>query len=161
MPLGKTIQIYIPDGNPRSIKIADITSRTVQAILLPRPNLEYAITRKELHKVGIYFLINNDSDEEKPIVYIGEAEDCQLLLKQQHKTKDFWNTALVITSKTDYFTKTHVKFLEWHCYSEIEKAGRYLIENSTMPTKPFIPESIISDLLDNFDTIKILTSTLG
>jgi hypothetical protein len=24
---GKTIQIYLPDGNPRGIKIADITSR--------------------------------------------------------------------------------------------------------------------------------------
>ncbi len=25
---GKTIQIYLPDGNPRGLKIADITSRT-------------------------------------------------------------------------------------------------------------------------------------
>ena len=40
MNIGKTIQIYLPDGNPRSIKIAEITSRTVQAILIPRANLD-------------------------------------------------------------------------------------------------------------------------
>ena len=27
---GKTIQIYLPDGNPRGLKIAEITSRTIQ-----------------------------------------------------------------------------------------------------------------------------------
>lgn len=31
---GKTIQIFLPDSNPRSIKIADITIRTVQTILI-------------------------------------------------------------------------------------------------------------------------------
>ena len=36
---GKTIQIYLPDGNPRSIKIAEITSRTVQVVLIPRAKL--------------------------------------------------------------------------------------------------------------------------
>ncbi len=161
MNLGKTIQIFIPDGNPRSIKIADITSRTIQAILIPRSNLEYATTRDELNNVGIYFLIGDADDETKPILYIGEAEDCQLRLKQQNKTKDFWNTALAITSKTNYFTKTHVKFLEWFCYSEADKARRYRIDNPTVPTKPFVSEPMESDLLDNFETIKILVSTLG
>jgi len=28
----KTIQIFLPDGNARSVRIAEITSRTVQAI---------------------------------------------------------------------------------------------------------------------------------
>jgi hypothetical protein len=28
--LGKTIQIYLPDGNPRGVKIAEFTSRTMQ-----------------------------------------------------------------------------------------------------------------------------------
>jgi hypothetical protein len=55
MNLGKTIQIFLPDGNPRSIKIAEITSRTVQAVLIPRSKLEYAATRNELNNVGVYF----------------------------------------------------------------------------------------------------------
>lgn len=161
MNLGKTIQIFIPDGNPRSVKIAEITSRTVQAILIPRSQLDYAASRDELNNVGIYFLMGNPGDEPKAFLYVGEAEDCLIRLKQQNKAKDWWNVALAIVSKTQYFTKTHIRFLEWYCYSEAEKAGRYRLENSTVPTKPFVSESVGADLLDNFDTIRILVSTLG
>lgn len=158
---GKTIQIFLPDGNPRSFKIAEITSRTIQAMLIPRSKLDYAASRDELNNVGIYFLIGNPDEESKALLYVGEAEVCLTRLKQQNKTKDFWNLALVIISKTQYFTKTHIKFLEWYCYKEAEKVGRYSLENPTIPTKPFVHESMEADLLDNFETIKILVSTLG
>lgn len=36
----KTIQIDIPDGNARSVRIAEGTSRTVQAVPVPRSNLQ-------------------------------------------------------------------------------------------------------------------------
>ena len=161
MAIGKTIQIYLPDGNPRGIKIAEVTSRTIQAILVPRSELDTAVKREELANVGIYFLIGNPDDETKPMVYIGEAEDCRTRLKQQNKAKDFWNTAIVIVSKTKYFTKTHIKFLEWYCYEQARAAERFRLENSTVPAKPYTPEPIQADLLDNFETIRILTSTLG
>ncbi len=161
MNIGKTIQIFLPDGNPRSIKIAEITSRTVQAIFIPRAKLEEAVKRNELKNVGIYFLIGSANEESKPLLYIGEAEDCLIRLKQQNKEKDFWNVAIVIVSKTQYFTKTHVKFLESFCYSKAKKANRFVLENSTIPTEPYVSEPMKADLLDNFDTIKILVATLG
>ena len=48
MSFGTTIQIYLPDGNPRSLKIAEITNRTLQAILIPRAKLGTAGRRPEL-----------------------------------------------------------------------------------------------------------------
>jgi len=159
--VGKTIQIYLPDGDPQSLKIAEITSRTVQAILIPRSKLESAFKREELRNVGVYFLIGNPEDESKNILYVGEAEECLSRLKQQNKSKDFWNIAIVIISKTQYFTKTHIKFLEWLCYDSAKEAARFKVENSNVPNKPFTSESMEADLLDNFETIKILTSTLG
>ena len=161
MAIGKTIQIFLPDGNPRSIKIAEITSRTVQAILIPRAKLEEASERKELKNVSIYFLIGSSDEESKSLLYIGEAEDCLTRLKQQNKNKDFWNVAIAIISKTQYFTKTHIKYLESYCFSEAEKASRYKLENTTIPNMPFISESMKADLIDNFDTIKTLVATLG
>jgi len=161
MSLGKTIQIFIPDGNPRSVRIAEITSRTIQAILIPRSKLEYVTTRDEINNVGMYFLVGNPEEEAMPLLYVGEAEDCLTRLHQQNRLKDFWDVALVIVSRTKYFTKTHIKFLEWYCYSEAKEAGRYRLENSSVPAKPFVSESVEADLLDSFDAIKILTSTLG
>jgi hypothetical protein len=39
MATGTTIQVFLPDGNPRNLKISEIISRTVQAILIPRAKL--------------------------------------------------------------------------------------------------------------------------
>lgn len=161
MTIGKTIQIFLPDGNPRSLKIAEITSRTVQAILIPRAKLDEAAKRQELKNVGVYFLIGSSDEDSKPMLYVGEAEDCLTRLKQQNKQKDFWNTAIAVISKTQYFTKTHIKFLESHCYAEAQEIGRYKLENPNAPTMPFVSESMEADLLDNYDTIKILVATLG
>ncbi len=161
MGIGKTIQIFLPDGNPRSIKIAEITSRTVQAVLIPRSKLDEAALRSELSNVGVYYLFGPVEDEVKPLVYVGEAEDCLVRLKQHNKNKDFWTHALVIVSRTQYFTKTHVKYLESFSYKEVQKVGRFRLENSANPPQPYISESMEADLLDNFETIKVLISTLG
>ncbi len=161
MNVGKTIQIYLPDGNPRSVKIAEITSRTVQAILIPRPKLEFISKRDEINNVGIYFLIGGTDEDSRPSVYVGEAEDCLIRLKQHNKSKDFWNNALVIISKTKYFTKTHIKYLEWYCHEEIRKSERFRLDNSSLPNCPYVSEPIKADLIDNFETIKTLVSTLG
>lgn len=158
---GKTIQIFLPDGNPRGIKIADITSRTVQILLIPRSSLDEVAKRYAIQNVGIYFLIGSTEEGAKPILYIGEAENCLIRLKQHNKNKEFWNTAVVATSKTQFFTKSHIKYLEWYCYDSAKKADRYTLENNQIPSKPYIPEPVEADLMDNFDTIKILVSTLG
>jgi hypothetical protein len=157
----KTIQIFLPDGNPRSIKIAEITSRTVQAILIPRSKLDFAAKREELNNVGIYFLVSRETEDVKPIIYIGEAENCLKRLSEHNRNNDFWNTAVAVVSIKKDFTKSHIKYLEWFCYQQAEKAGRYQINNSTTPTKSHVTESMEADLLDHFETIKVLVSTLG
>jgi hypothetical protein len=157
--IGKTIQIYLPDGNPRSLKIAEITSRTVSAIFIPRSKLDDAGSRNELNNVGVYLLFGREKS--KPQIYIGEAENCLVRLKQHNKSKDFWTHAIAFVSKTQYFTKTHIKFLEWLCCETAKKANRYTLENGNSPTKPHISEQVEADLYDSFETIQILSSTLG
>lgn len=157
----QTIQIFLPDGSPRSVKIAEITNRVVKAILVPRNKLEYISTRNELNNVGIYFLFGESADKAKPIVYIGEAEDCLDRLKQHNRTKEFWNYAVVMVSKINAFTKSHAKYLEHIAVDRAKESNRFETENLTAPSKPFVTESMEADLLDSFDTIKILLSTLG
>ena len=157
----QTIQIFLPDGSPRSVKIAEITNRVVKAILVPRNKLDYIATRNELNNVGIYFLFGESADKAKPIVYIGEAEDCLDRLKQHNRTKEFWNYAVAMVSKINAFTKSHAKYLEHVAIDQAKDSNRYETENQTAPGKPFVTESMEADLLDSFDTIKILLSTLG
>jgi hypothetical protein len=162
MSQARTIQIFLPDGNARSIRIADITSRTVQAIQIPRNKLKDGNMRAEIKNVGVYFLFGEESEEAKPSAYIGEAENCYDRLNQHNKDtkKDFWRTAVVFTSKTSSFTKAHGKYLEWFCVNAAREVDRYKIDQIT-PSKPFVSESMEADLLDNLDAIRILLSTLG
>jgi len=157
----QTIQIFLPDGNPTSIKIADLTNRMIVAVLIPRNKLTECGVRPEVRKYGIYFLFGVNEDKAKPISYIGETEDCFERLKMHNKAKDFWNYAVVITSKSNTFTKSHVKYLEHISIKTANEIGRYDTDNQSAPAKPYITESMEADLLDNFETIKILLATLG
>lgn len=138
---GRTIQIFLPDGNPRGIKIADITSRTVQAIQIPRSKLSVAAERKEVTSVGIYFLFGTQADDSLPVAYIGEAENCLKRLLQHNKDpkKDFWDNAVVITSKTLSFNKAHGKYLEWQFISSAKQINRFTL-NQVSPSKPHVSE---------------------
>jgi len=157
----QTIQIFLPDGSPRSVKIAEITNRVVKAVLVPRNKLDYIASRKELNNVGVYFLFGESTEKAKPIVYIGEAEDCLDRLKTHNRTKEFWNYAVVMISKINAFTKSHAKYLEHVAVEKARESNRFDTENLTAPSKPFVTESMEADLLDSFETIKILLSALG
>jgi hypothetical protein len=53
----QTILISLPDGSPRSVKIAEITNRVVKAVLIPRNKLEYIGQRDEVKGVGLGYPI--------------------------------------------------------------------------------------------------------
>lgn len=157
----KTIRIFLPEGNARSIRIAEITSRTVQAIQVPRSKLATASKRNEPKSVGVYFLFGYDEESAKPLVYIGEAEDCYTRLQQHNQQKGFWNTSVIIRSRTKSFTKAHARYLEYLSHRKADNSGRYRLINSVVPSEPYISEPAKADLLDNFSTIRALLSTLG
>jgi hypothetical protein len=157
----QTIQIFLPNGSPRGIKIAEITNRVVTAILIPRNQLDNAAKRPEISNVGVYFLFGESNESAKQVVYIGEAENALTRLKQHHREKEFWTHAVVFVSRIGTFTKAHVKYLEHLAVKIAQEVNRYKTENSTIPSAPHITESIEADLLDSFETIKVLISTLG
>jgi hypothetical protein len=157
----QTIQIFLPDGYPTSIREAEITNRLVKAILIPRNKLLEASKRDMVNYTGVYFLFGNSDEITKQKVYIGEGEDCFKRIKSHNRNKEFWTHCIIVTTKTNEFTKTDGKFLEYHCLEKAEEYGRFNTENDTGSNKPSIPESREYDLLDNFETLKILLATLG
>lgn len=157
----KTIEIFLPDGDPKSIKVASITSRTVEVTYIPRAKLEESKKRSNLGGVGVYFLVGVSEEHSKPEVYIGEAESCMTRILQHNSNKDFWQYVLVATSRTNQFTKTHGKYLEWLCYDLGKQTGRCHFNNGNIPPKPHVSESMEADLHDSFETISVLISTLG
>ena len=158
---GRTIQVFLTDGTPRGIKLADITSNIEQAIFIPRQKINEASSRKEVSRPGLYFLFGESDESSKPLAYIGQSRKCLDRIKSHDQNKDFWNYAVLIISKTESFTQAHIEFLEQLAIEKALQANRYRLENGANPKKFRVPETLEADLLDNFDTIKILLSTLG
>jgi len=158
---GKTIQVFLTDGSPRGIKLAEITSNIEQAIFIPRSKMNEATNRAEVSRPGIYFLFGDNGEKSKPIVYIDQSRNSLDRIKTHDQKKDFWNYAVLIISKTESFTQTHIEYLEELAITKAYEANRYHLENVVNPRKFKVPETLEADLLDNFDTIKILLSILG
>lgn len=158
----KTIQIYLPTGEPRGIRIAEITTRIVRAILIPRSELAAGKQRIDLDYPGVYFLFGDSEDEAKPSVYIGQTENAKTRFDDHNKKKTFWKTAIFFYSKTQNFTQAHIRWLEWHCLQKVKEVARYTLENGQVPdNSTYVTEPMEAELLDVFETISTLVSTLG
>lgn len=158
----KTIQIFLPNGDPNGIKIATIRTRNIEVIYFSRNNLENLFKIMERrNKVGIYFLIGFNEDKDQNEIYIGEAEDVIERLKQHNRNKDFWQNGYFVVDNNGLLTKSHIKYLENITYNKIKEAGKIVVNNETEPTKSYVDETIEADLNgDILETIKILLSLL-
>lgn len=162
MPIdAKTIQIFLPDGEPRGIRIAEITTRIVQAIQLPRARFDRIVSRPEMDHIGLYFLFGESDEKAKPVAYVGQTEDLRGRLKHHQANKEFWTTAVFLISKTDSFTLAHIRYLEWYSIKQATEANRYTLDNGNAASKPYVTEPIEADVLDAFETGSVLLSTLG
>jgi hypothetical protein len=160
-PTAKTIQIFLPSGDPRGLRIAEITTRIVQVIEVPRSRLDEFAQMAESGQVGVYFLFGSDAELDDPQVYIGQTGDLRTRLANHHSKKEFWQRALVLISRTNSLTQTHALFLEWHCLKLAAEAGRYRVENGNAGSKPHTPAPLEADCLEIHETGSILLSTLG
>jgi hypothetical protein len=157
----KTLQIFLPTGEPRGIRIAEVTTRIVQAVLIPRSELAEAKKRPECGQVAVYMLFGEPEESAKPMVYIGQTEDPRKRLDWHNSNKDFWRTAVLGISKTQNFTSSHIQYLEWLCLQKAKEVNRFTLDNDQSVCKPFVTEPMEADLLDTFETLATLVSALG
>jgi predicted GIY-YIG superfamily endonuclease len=160
-PSPKTIQIYLPDGDPRGIRIAEITTRIVQVIEIPRNILSDFLKMPESGQVGVYFLLGGDESAGVSKVYVGQTGDLKSRLVNHNQKKDFWGKVLVLISKTNSLTQTHALYLEWQFIKAIANANRFNCENGNEGSKPHTPAPLEADCHEIFETGGTLLATLG
>jgi hypothetical protein len=157
----QTIQIFLPAGDPRGMRVAEITTRIVRVIEVPRSELANFLKTPEALQVGVYFLMGELSEAGLPRAYIGQSGNVGNRLVQHNQSKDFWNRALVVISLTNSMTQTHALFLEWFAIAEATKAGRYSLENGNTGARPHTPAPLEADCHEIHETAATLLATLG
>ncbi len=159
--LPKTIQIFLPSGQPQGIRVAEITTRIVRVIEVPRSLVSSFCAMPEASQVGLYFLVGEKEDSGAPVVYIGQSGAVGVRIAQHNQSKDFWSRALVVVSLTNSLTNTHASYLEWLSIKVAGDSGRYGLENGNAGGRPYTPAPLEADCQEIHETIGVLTATLG
>lgn len=160
-PTPKTLQVFLPEGTPAGIQVAELTTRIVQAISVPRTHLKQFFERPESQFVGTYFLFGGEDDESKPLAYIGQTEDLRQRLRMHDAKKEFWTRAVILVSRTQSFTQAHIRWLEWHSIALANEANRYKLENGNAGSEPFVTEAIHAEVEEIFETGSLLLQSLS
>ncbi|MGZ8338607.1 MAG: GIY-YIG nuclease family protein [Telluria sp.] len=159
--LAKTIQIFLPSGDPTGIRMAEITTRIVRVFEVPRALLAEFLKMPEASGGAVYFLFGTDNEAAKPQVYIGQTGDLKSRLLKHNKEKGFWQRAVVVLSRAESLTTTHSQYLEKLCILRAKEAGRFVIENDTKGNKLNTARPLESECEDLFETAQVLMGTLG
>ena len=161
---GKTVKVFLVDGNPNGVITAEIMNWTGSLTVAPRSQLADVAHRPEIKKTGVYILSGEDPKHPiKTTVYVGESDNVLKRLKQhsQDDKKEFWRRTVIITSKDSNLTKAHVRYLESRLIQVITQAKRAILENGTSPETTQLPEPDIADMEYFLEQVRILLPVLG
>src|SRR5699024_5694630 len=138
---------------------------TIYTTIFPRTKLKEFLHREESQKAGCYILLGDELESSGEFeVYIGEGENVGNLLRQHAngaKQKEFWNEAIVFTSKDDYITKTQIQYLESELCRLVLETGSVSIHNGNQPAKPNLSEVDTAEMKQFLDVIKLILSSVG
>ena len=167
MSVGRSIRVFLADGTPGGLLTAEIMNWTGHIVAAPRSDLAALLRRPEISRTGVYFLFGDDPESfGGTLAYIGEGDDVGTRLRQHARTeeqggKDFWDRAIVLTSKDANLTKAHARYLESSFIALAQQARRSRLLNGTAPPLLPLPESDRSDMEYFIAQAKIILPVLG
>lgn len=146
-PSGLSLDLYFIDGHPDGMLTAEIFNWTGHVLITPRTQLKKALARKEAGYTGVYLLTGEQDGQ--AFAYIGEAEDIGARIKNHDTNKDWWTTAILITSAANTLNKAHAKYLEARLIDKALLAARVRLANGNAPGLPGLSESAQANM-ENF-----------
>ncbi len=167
MNVGKQLRIFLVDGTPGNLLTAEIMNWTGHIVAAPRSDLAGLLKRVECKRTGIYIITGDDPDSLGGVLaYIGEGDNVAKRLYEHSRVeekggKDFWDRAIVITSKDANLTKAHARYLESRFIELAQQAGRVKLTNTTAPAPLALPEADMSDMEFFINQTKIILPIIG
>ena len=154
-----TIQLYLPDGNPKGLRISELTTSVVRVIEVPRTYLGAFQKLPESRQVGVYFLFGGDKSASGH-VYVGQSSNVGARLATHNSKKDFWATAWVVVFNSPHFTPTHTLYMEYESIRLAQDAQRFTLENGNKGQRPPISYGLQGDADNAMDTIRLLLDAM-
>lgn len=154
-----TIKIFLVHGDPKRLRIAELSNWTGKAVAGPRSEFDGVLSREESDNSGVYFLTGSDPESGRPAIYVGEAENIRDRIRT-HLQKDFWNQAVYFISKDQNLTKAHIRYLEGRLIERARQVRRAIVKNG-QSSGARLPESDREDMDIFLEKINQLLPVLG
>ena len=161
MARGKSLKIFMMDGDVAGRWVCTLAGRTTKAYRIPRALYKKCNDIEDLKRPAVYLLFGDEDDSGRPVVYVGETEDAFTRLKDHEDKKDYWSEAVVFVSQDDHFNKAHVKYLEGRLYEIALQVDRYTVMNTQKPTSASIAIDEQAEMEDFIDNVSVLTFGMG
>ena len=145
------LQILLNNEEIDGKKTVYVANRDIRCEYVPR----HKVSTFKSDYVAVYLLIGSD-EEQGDFIYVGETEEAAIRLLNHDKKKEFWDYAYFFFSNTHNLNKADVKFLEAKIYQAIKEAGRYKLENASIPKESHVHDIRQSELMDMFKTIEFI-----
>ncbi len=163
-PVGRTIQLYLVDGTPAGLRIATIHGWTGQVLVASQTAFRAMLRRSEADRTGVYVLFGPDlMGIGKVRAYIGEADIVSQRIAQSANQRDFWETALIVTTSDDALTKGDVRYLEARMIELAAQSGRVVLENGNAPSadQKRLPESGKANMEAFLANLRVILPVIG
>lgn len=151
---GRSLELFFIDGRPDGMLTAEVFNWTGHVLRLPRTQLKQALQRPETKYTGVYVLIGERDGT--PLAYIGESEDLGERLRSHAAKKDWWDTAILITSAANNLHKAHVKYLEARLVEIAREVGTMPLDNGNTPPRSSLSEAATSNMESFLETLQMV-----
>ena len=156
------IEIFMAEGLPDGLRLVTKSLWIGRLIVFPKGRYQEVKTRrKELFdRSGVYLLVGRDSDQ-LPTVYIGESEQVGKRLDQHALKKDFWQEAIIFTTRGSPLHKAQILYLEAILVERAKKYKRSKLENSNTPQRPWLSEADQAEMDGHLEELLSILPVLG
>jgi hypothetical protein len=161
---GRTVRLFLVDGQPHGVVVADVGNWNGKALAAPRGRLSELLRRPEASRTGVYILLGPDPDQiDGVLAYIGEADDiaARMRIHLRSESKDFFDRVVFLVSSDEMLTKGHVRYLESRLIKLTQVAGSVALTNDTHPDFQRLPEADRADMDTFVENAAIVLPVLG
>ncbi len=161
---GRTIQLFLVDGTPTGLRKATIHGWTGLTFVATGTTFAALTARPELDRTGIYILSGPDAEAVGGTrAYIGSANSVRERIKQSAAQREFWESAIAVTTSDDDLSKGHVEYLEARLIQMASEANRVTLDNGTSPAgqRRRLPEADQANMEQFLANLKIILPVVG
>ncbi|MDO6460895.1 GIY-YIG nuclease family protein [Granulosicoccaceae sp. 1_MG-2023] len=161
---GRTIQLFLVDGDPIGLRKASIHGWTGVLFVSGDATFGELTARAEVDRTGVYILSGPDPDKPGTTrVYIGSGNSVAERIEQSAKKRSYWETAITVTTSDDDLSKGHAEYLEARLISLTSEAARVSLDNATQPDteRRRLPEADIANMEQFLANLKIVLPVVG